>query len=52
MDDNTLQRARLTLTSYLEENKCRKTPERYAILEAIYGMTGHFTLEELGNKNE
>ena len=52
MDDNTLQRARLTLTSYLEENKCRKTPERYAILEAIYGMTGHFTLEELGNKME
>ena len=52
MDDNTLQRARQTLTSYLEENKCRKTPERYAILEAIYGMTGHFTLEELGNKME
>ena len=52
MDDNTLQRVRLTLTNYLEENKCRKTPERYAILEAIYDMEGHFTLEELSAKME
>jgi Fur family ferric uptake transcriptional regulator len=52
MDDNTLQRVRLTLTNYLEENKCRKTPERYAILDAIYNMNGHFTLEELSAKME
>ena len=38
------------LTSYLELNNHRKTPERYAILDAVYGMTGHFTLEELGDK--
>ncbi len=52
MDDNILHKARLTLTSYLEENKCRKTPERYAILNAIYDINGHFTLEELGKKME
>ena len=38
------------LTSYLELNNHRKTPERYAILDAVYSMVGHFTLEELGEK--
>jgi len=38
------------LTNYLELNKFRKTPERYAILDAVYSTTGHFTLEELGDK--
>ena len=52
MDDNILQRVRLTLTNYLEENNCRKTPERYAILDAIYNINGHFTLEELSTKME
>ena len=35
------------LDNYLEMNHHRKTPERYTILRAIYGMNGHFTLEEL-----
>ena len=35
------------LTNYLETNKCRKTPERYAILDAIYDTGGYFTMEEL-----
>ena len=52
MEDTILLRARQTLTSYLEENKRRKTPERYAILDAIYNINGHFTLEELGSKME
>ena len=38
------------LDSYLEMNNHRKTPERYAILNAVYETTGHFTLDELGEK--
>ena len=38
------------LTNYLDLNNHRKTPERYAILEAVYNMEGHFTLDELGEK--
>lgn len=38
------------LDNYLEMNNHRKTPERYAILRAVYHMEGHFTLDELGEK--
>lgn len=38
------------LDNYLEMNNHRKTPERYAILKAVYGIEGHFTLDELGQK--
>ena len=38
------------LTEYLELNNYRKTPERYAILDAIYSINGHFTLDELSAK--
>ena len=38
------------LDNYLEMNNHRKTPERYTILKAIYGINGHFTLEELNDK--
>ena len=38
------------LDNYLEMNHHRKTPERYTILRAVYGMSGHFTLEELNDQ--
>jgi len=36
------------LTEYLEQKKLRKTPERFAILDAIYSQNQHFTIRELG----
>ncbi|MDD6209910.1 MAG: Fur family transcriptional regulator [Bacteroidales bacterium] len=32
---------------YLEAHKHRKTPERFAVLEQIYSMSGHFDIETL-----
>lgn len=40
---NALDRFR----EYLHQHQLRKTPERFAILEAVYSFDGHFTLEEL-----
>ena len=35
------------LTDYLKVNKMRCTPERYAILKAIYSINGSFDIETL-----
>jgi Fur family ferric uptake transcriptional regulator len=48
-DDARLEAERI-LDNYLEMNNHRKTPERYAILRAVYSIEGHFTLDELGEK--
>lgn len=50
MKDNVKATVRNILTSYLEQNCLRKTPERFAILDAVYSISGHFTLEELSSK--
>ncbi|MDE5948959.1 MAG: transcriptional repressor [Prevotella sp.] len=50
MKDSVKASVKQILTNYLELNNHRKTPERYAILDAVYGISGHFTLEELGDK--
>ncbi len=50
MKENIKATVKNILTSYLELNKYRKTPERFTILDAIYSTTGHFTLDELGEK--
>ena len=52
MTDKMKAQAREVLDQYLESNQHRKTPERYAILDAVYSMKGHFTLEDLGTMME
>ena len=47
MEDKVKENVRQILNGYLEMKKCRKTPERYAILDAVYSIRGHFTIEEL-----
>ena len=48
--DIVKEKVRGILDSYLEINNHRKTTERFAILDAVYDMQGHFSLEELGEK--
>ena len=50
MKENVKETVRNILTRYLEQNSLRKTPERMAILDAVYSINGHFTLEELSEK--
>ena len=47
-NEATLAAVKHILDNYLEMNGHRKTVERYTMLDAIYSVDGHFTLEELG----
>lgn len=46
-DKNGKETAKRLLTEYLERNGHRKTPERYAILDTIYTIEGHFSMDTL-----
>lgn len=41
------EEVRKIFIAYLENKELRKTPERYAILEEIYTLDGHFDVESL-----
>ncbi|MBP7857382.1 MAG: transcriptional repressor [Prevotella sp.] len=51
-ENNMFDKAKQMLDSYLKTAGMRKTPERDAILSAIYDMNGHFSVELLNEKLE
>ena len=52
MTEKDRETARGILTRYLQEGNHRKTPERYAILDAAYRTQGLFSMEELSRQLE
>lgn len=47
MQDDVKTAARGVLTKYLETSRSRKTPERFAILDAVYSQESCFTLADV-----
>jgi Fur family transcriptional regulator, ferric uptake regulator len=47
IEENALIEVKKIFTAYLEKQELRKTPERFAILEEIYQVGGHFKAEDL-----
>src|ERR1700759_5767352 len=47
MPQDTIAMVKKIFEAYLENKSLRKTPERFAILEAIYSRTDHFDEESL-----
>ena len=47
MEENVRNTVKQILMEYLLKNGHRKTPERFAILDTIYSMTGHFDIDGL-----
>lgn len=46
-DKNVKETVKQIFTEYLEANGHRKTPERFAILDTIYSINGHFDIDML-----
>lgn len=47
MKDDVKEVVLSVLTDYIETNHCRKTPERFAVLDAAYSLGGFFRTEDL-----
>ena len=47
MKEKVKETVKQEFAKYLEENEHRKTPERFAVLEQIFSMSGHFDIEML-----
>ena len=52
MKDDVKVAVRKVLSNYLEQNKRRKTPERFAVLDAVFGFPSYFSLQDLNDKLE
>ena len=46
-ENNVKETVKKILTEYLKKNDHRRTSERYAILDAVYTIKGHFDIETL-----
>lgn len=47
MSEDIKKKVKDLLTDYLRKQKYRKTPERFAILDTVYSIEGHFDIERL-----
>lgn len=52
MKANSYDAAKQILSNYIEQNRCRKTPERFAVLEAAYSFASYFSIQELDDRLE
>ena len=46
-DEKSKTAARAALTQYIHTKKLRRTPERYAILDKIFDIAEHFSIDML-----
>jgi Fur family ferric uptake transcriptional regulator len=52
MEKEVINAVHAILDKYLETNNHRKTPERYAVLDSVFGLNGRFSIERLSEELE